>query len=334
MSFDRLKRREFISLLGGAAAAWPLAVRAQEGERVRRVGVLMVIAADDPEVTRRLAGFQQTLQELGWNDGGNLRLDYRWGPNLPDRVRRDASELLGLAPNVVVASSGAASAAFQQLSRTVPIVFVGIIDAVAGGRVASLAQPGGNATGFISVEYGMSGKLLELLKEIAPRTKRAAVVRDPTTPGGAGQYGAIQAVAPSFGVELSPIDLRDPGEIERGIAAFGQAPNGGLIVPASALATFQRETIITATARHRLPAVYSGRQFVASAGLISYAPAQSELWRGAAGYVDRILRGAKPADLPVQTPTKYELLINLKTAKALNLEISPSVLARADEVIE
>jgi putative ABC transport system substrate-binding protein len=276
----------------------------------------------------------QALQEQGWTDGRNLRLDYRWGQNVADRLRRDSTELLALGPDVVVASSGQGVAAFQQASRTVPIVFVGIIDAVGAGRIASLAEPGGNATGFMSVEFGMSGKLIELLKEIAPGVKRSAVIRDPTSPGGIGQYGAIQAVAPTFGVELSPIDLRDPGEIERGIADFARKPNGGLIVPISALATFHRKTIEAAAARHQLPTVYANRQFVAEGGLISYGPDPIDLYLRAADYVSRILNGEKPAALPVQMPTKYELVLNLKTAKTLGLEIPPSLLAIADEVIE
>jgi ABC-type uncharacterized transport system substrate-binding protein len=334
MQFDHLRRRDFIVLLGGGAAAWPLAARAQQGGLARRVGMLMNLEADDPEAKARMTLFSAALQELGWVAGRNLLLDYRWGINVPDRMRRDATELIALAPDVVVTSTGTGVAALQQASRTVPIVFTGIIDAVAEGRVESLARPGGNATGFMSVEYGTSGKLLELLKEIAPDVKRAAVVRDPTSPGGIGQYEPLQAAAPSFGVALASVDVRNPGEIESGIADFARYPNGGLIVPRNALANFHRERIVAAAARHRLPAVYPGREFAMSGGLISYGGVTSEQWRGTAGYVDRILKGAKPADLPVQTPTRYELIINLKTAKVLGITVPLTLLARADEVIE
>ena len=334
MQFDHLRRRDFIVLVGAGAAAWPLAARAQQGGPARRVGLLMNLEADDPESKVRMTLFSEALQKLGWVADRNLRLDYRWGNNVPERMRRDATELVALAPDVVVTTTGTGVAALQQASRTVPIVFAGIVDAVAEGRVESLARPGGNATGFMSVEYGMSAKLLELLKEIAPDVKRAAVVRDPTSPGGIGQFEPLQVAAPSFGVALSSVDVRDPDGIERGIADFARDPNGGLIVPQNALANFHRERIVAAAARHRLPAVYPTREFAASGGLISYGGVTSEQWRGTAGYVDRILKGAKPAELPVQTPTRYELIINLKTAKALGLAVPLTLFARADEVIE
>jgi putative tryptophan/tyrosine transport system substrate-binding protein len=327
-----MRRREFITLVGGAAA-WPLAARAQQGERVRRIGVLLYAAAADQEYQARLAAFAQTLTHLGWSDGHNLRIDTRWAT--ADDIRRHAAELAASAPDVLVAGTGSATVApLLQATRTVPIVFVVVIDPVGAGFVASLARPGGNATGFTIFEYGMSGKWLELLRETAPRVTRAAVLRDPAVASGIGQFGAIQAVAPSMGVELSPIDVHDAGEIERAVTAFARASNGGLIVTASALALVHRDLIITLAARHRLPAVYSDRIFVTGGGLISYGPDRVDQFRRAAGYVDRILKGEKPADLPVQAPTKYELAINLKTAKALGLEIPPMMLARADEVIE
>ena len=329
-----MKRREFITLLGGAAAAWPLAARAQQAERVRRIGVLIYQAAGDAEGQARLAAFLQSLQQLGWSDGRNLRIDTRWA-TAEDILRRHVAELVALAPDVLVAASGTATVApLLQATRTVPIVFVITIDPVGAGFVASLAKPGGNATGFMAYEYSMSGKWLELLKEIAPRVTRAAVLRDPAIASGIGQFGAVQAVAPSLGVELSPVDVRDAGEIERAVTAFARTSNGGLIVTASALGTVHRQLIIGLAARHKLPAVYFNRAYVTAGGLISYAPDVIDEYRRAAGYVDRILRGEKPADLPVQAPTKFELVINLKTAKALGLEIPPMLLARADEVIE
>jgi len=328
-----MKRREFIILLGGSAAAWPLAARAQQGDRMRRIGVLMYLPADDPEGQARLAALAQGLKQLGWSDGGNLRIDTRWAN--ADDIRRHAVELAALAPDVLVAGTGTATVApLLQATRTVPIVFVTVIDPVGAGFVASLARPGGNATGFTLYEYGMSGKWLELLKEIAPRVTRAAVFRDPAIASGIGQFGAVQAVAPSLGVELSPVDVRDAGEIERAVAAFASGLNGGLIVTASGSATGHRQLIVTLAARHRLPTVYSSRVFVTAGGLISYGPDLNDQFRRAAGYVDRILKGEKPADLPVQAPTKFELVINLKTAKALGLEVPSTLLARADEVIE
>jgi putative ABC transport system substrate-binding protein len=331
-----MKRREFITLLGGAAAvAWPLAARAQQPDRVRRIGVLMASAADDSESQARIAAFLQGLQQLGWADGRNMRIDTRWATTDADDIRRHAAELAALAPDVLVAATGTVTAApLLQATRTVPIVFVQVIDPVGAGFVVSLARPGGNATGFTIYEYGMSGKWLELLKEIAPRMARAAVLRDPAIASGIGQFAAAQAVAPSLGVELSPVDVRDAGEIEHAVTAFARSSNGGLIVTASALATRHRDLIIALAARHRLPAVYSYRYMVAAGGLVSYGPDSIDQYRRAAGYVDRILKGEKPADLPVQAPTKYELVINLKTANALGLDIPTTVLSRADEVIE
>jgi putative tryptophan/tyrosine transport system substrate-binding protein len=329
-----VKRREFIALLGGAAGTWPLAAGAQQTERVRRIGVLMNLAADDPEGQARIAAFHQGLQEWGWTIGRNVRIDVRWETGDADRIRRYAAELVALAPDVILASASAAMTAVQQTSRTVPIVFVNIIDPVGAGYVASLARPGGNATGFTPFDYGLSGKWLELLKQIAPGVTRAAVLRDPAVGSGVGQFAIIQAVAPSFGVELHPIDVRDPGEIEHAVVAFARLPNSGLIIVGAPAVVVRRHLIITLAARHRLPAVYPFAYFIRNGGLISYGPDTVDPYRRAAGYVDRILKGEKPADLPVQAPTKYELVINLKTAKALGIEIPSSVLARADEVIE
>ena len=327
-----MKRREFITLLGGAAA-WPLAARAQQPDRMRRIGVFMNLASDDAEGQARNAAFLQGLQEAGWAVGRNVRIEYRWGAGDPELFRRYAAELVALAPDVILAS-GASMYALQQVTREVPIVFVQVPDPVGAGIVLSMARPGRNATGFTRFEYGVSAKWLELLKEIAPRVTRAAVVRDPAIPTGTGQLGAIQSVAPSFGVELSPVDVRDVREIEGTVAAFARGSNGGLIVTASALAVVHREVIITLATRYKLPAVFFLRSFVTDGGLISYGPDSMDQFRRAAGYVDRILKGEKPADLPVQAPTKYELVINLKTAKALGLEVPPTLLARADEVIE
>ena len=331
-----MRRREFITLIGGAAAAWPLAAGAQQGERMRRIGVLIGSAgdADDTDVQERLAAFQQGLQQLGWTDGRNVQIEYRWGAGDADRIRRFAAELVALAPDVILATGTSTAGVLQQATRTVPIVFVNVADPVGAGFVDSLARPGGNVTGFLNFEYGLAGKWLELLKQIAPGVTRVAVIRDPPTSAGIGQFGAIQAVAPSFGMELTPVNLRDAGEIERAVAAFARAPNGGLIVTGSALATLHRDLIIALAAKHRLPAVYSVPLFVADGGLISYGADLVDQYRRAAGYVDRILKGEKPADLPVQAPTKYELVINLKTAKALGLDMPPTLLARADEVIE
>jgi putative ABC transport system substrate-binding protein len=325
-------RREFITLLGGAVAAWPFTATAQQGERMRRIGVLMY-GAESAEAQARLTAFAHALKQLGWSDGRNLRIDIRWA--MADDARSHAAELVALAPDVLLAATGTATVApLLQATRAVPIVFVTVIDPVGAGFVESLAQPGGNATGFTNYEYSMSGKWLELLKEMAPGVTRAAVLRDPTIASGIGQFGAVQIVAPSLGVDVSPVDLRDAGEIERGITAFAKGVNGGLIVTGSALGIVHRELITTLAARHKLPAVYSGRFYVTVGGLISYAPDVIDQFRRAAGYVDRILKGEKPGDLPVQAPTKYELVINLKTAKALGLTVPDSLLARADEVIE
>jgi putative ABC transport system substrate-binding protein len=328
-------RREFITLLGGAAVACPLAARAQQADRVRRVGVLMNLTADDPEASTRVTALAQGLQQWGWTDGRNVRIDYRWGAAGADHSRKYAAELVTLAPDVILASGTPAVAALQQATRTVPIIFVNAVDPVGAGLVDSLAQPGGNATGFILFEYGISAKWLELLREIAPQLKRAAVLRDPNTASGIGQLAVIQAAAPSFGVEVRPVGVgANAEEIERAVTAFARSSNGGLIVAASTLAGVHRKLIIALAARHRLPAVYSLRYFATDGGLISYGPNSIDPFRRAADYVDRILRGEKPADLPVQAPTKYELVINLKTARALGLEVPPTLLARADEVIE
>jgi len=327
-------RRDFITLLGGATIAWPLAARAQQPERMRRVGVLMNLGSDDAEAQARNAAFLQGLQELGWTVGRNVRIEYRWGAGDAELFRRHASELVALAPDVILAGGGAVVPSLLQATRTVPIVFTGTPDPVGAGFVESLARPGGNATGFTIYEYGISGKWLELLKEIAPHVTRAAVIRDPAIAAGLGSWGAIQSVAPSLGVELRPLGVRDAGEIERVVTAFARSSNGGLIVTGSALAIVHRELIATLAARHRLPAVYPLRLFVTVGGLISYGPDSIDPYRLAAGYVDRILKGEKAADLPVQAPTKYELVINLKTAKALGIEVPATLLARADEVIE
>ena len=315
--------------------AWPLAARAQQADRMRRVGVLLNRVADDPEEQARLAAFLQRLQELGWTDGRNVRIDYRWAAADADRSRTYAAELVALAPDVILAAGSQSTAALLQTTRTVPIVFVNVVDPVGAGYVARLARPGGNATGFTPFEYSLSGKWLELLKEIAPNLTRIAILRDPGIATGIGQFAAIQAMAsPSLGVELSPIDVRDGGKIERDIAALARESNSGLIVTASSGASVHRELIIMLAARHGLPAVYPFRYFVTRGGLISYGPDPTDQFRRAAGYVDRILKGEKAADLPVQSPTKYELAINLKTANALGLTMPPSLLARADQVIE
>jgi len=328
-----MKRREFITLLGGAAAAWPLAARAQQTDRVRRIGVFMNSAADDPEGQARNTAFVQALQQLGWTDGRNARIDTRWGTDAGS-TRKYAAELVALAPDVILASASTATSALQQTTRTVPIVFVTVIDPVGAGYVESLARPGGNLTGFSLFEYGLSGKWPELLKEIAPRVTRVAVLRDTAVGSGVGQYAIIQAVAPSLGVELRPIDMRDAGEIERAVVAFARVPNSGLIIVGAPSAVVHRNLIVTLAARHQLPAVYPLSYFARSGGLMSYGPDSIEPYRRAAGYIDRILKGEKPADLPVQAPTKYELTINLKTAKALGLDVPPSLLALADKVIE
>jgi putative ABC transport system substrate-binding protein len=331
-----MTRRQFIGLLGGAVA-WPLAARAQQTERMRRIGVLTSAVESDPTATvlASITAFAQGLGELGWTVGRNVQIEYRWGAGDPDRFRRYAVELIALSPDVVLATAGSIVGAFQQVSRTVPIVFVTTIDPVGAGLIDSLSRPGGNATGFTIYEFSIGGKWLELLKEIAPGVKRVAVIRDPSVPAGSGGFAAIQTVAPSLGVELTPVSVRDAGEIERAIAAFARGSNGGLILvgPTSSVQRY-RDLIIALAARHRLPAIYPARRYVAGGGLISYGVDPIDQFRRAAGYVDRILRGEKPADLPVQAPTKYELVINLKTAKALGIDVPQSLLARADEVIE
>ena len=329
-----MRRREFITLLGGAAAAWPISARAQQTDRVRRIGVLFSLAATDPESQTRKTAFEQGLQELGWTDGRNVRIEYRWGAGDAANVRKYAAELIALAPDVILVSGGSVVGLVLQLTHTVPVVFTQTPDPVGAGFVDSVAHPGGNATGFTNSEYAENAKLLELLKEIAPRVTRAAVLRDPASPQGTGQWGVIQAAAPSVRIEVSAVNVRNADEIERAVAAFARSSNGGLIVPGSALAIVHRKLIIELAARHKLPAVYSISFFVTDGGLISYGADGIEPHRRAAAYVDRILKGEKPADLPVQAPTKYELVVNLKTAKALSLAIPPAVLARADEVIE
>jgi putative ABC transport system substrate-binding protein len=328
------KRREFITLLGSAAVAWPRSARAQQGELMRRIGVLMNLAADDAQSKARIAAFLEGLQQLGWTDGRNVTIDYRWGAGDHERIRKFAQELVALAPDVILASGAITVVPLQQVSRTVPIVFGNVTDPVGQGVVANLARPGGNATGFTTFEYGISAKWLELLKQVAPRTTRAAVLRDPTLIPSMSQFAAIQSVAPSLGVELTPIDTRNAGEIERSLATFGREANSGLIVVTGTSAIIHRELIISLAARYRMPAVYPFRYYAMGGGLCSYGPDQDDAWRRAAGYVDRILKGEKPADLPVQPPTKYELVINLKAAKTLGIEIPPTLLARADEVIE
>jgi putative ABC transport system substrate-binding protein len=327
-----MQRREFITLFGGAAA-WPLTARAQQSERMRRIGVLVTLAEDDPEGQARVAVLVQTLQSLGWTTGRNVQIDIRWGVADAASSRRYAAEMVALAPDVILTGASPATAAVQEATRTLPIVFVNVTDPVGAGYVDSLARPGGNATGFLLFEYSLGGKWLELLKQIAPGVTRVAVLRDAAT-SGQGQFGAIQAVTPSLKMEVSPVNMRDAGEIERAIAAFARSPNGGLIVTASPGSLFHRKLIITLAARHKLPTVYFLRGFVKDGGLISYGPDPVAPYGQAASYVDRILKGEKPADLPVQAPTKYELVINLKTAKALGLTVPPALIGRADEVIE
>jgi putative ABC transport system substrate-binding protein len=334
MQFDQMKRREFITLLGGATAAWPLAAGAQQ-ERVRRVGVLAGSGTpDDPDVKERYAALVQRLQQLGWSEGRNLRIEAHWTASEPDDLRKRAAELVALAPDVIVAGGTSTVAPLLQATRTVPIVFAGTADPVGAGMVASLARPGGNATGFMQFEFSLSAKWPELLKQIAPSVTRAVVLRDATLSAGIGQFAVIQSAAPSVGMDVSPVNVRIAQEIEQAITAFARSPHGGLIVTASGLAAIHRDLIITLASRHKLPAVYPRRLFVAEGGLMCYGPDRIELFRQAAQYVDRILKGEKPADLPVQAPTKYELVINLRTAKALGLEVPPTLLARADEVIE
>jgi putative ABC transport system substrate-binding protein len=329
-----MKRREFITLVGGGVAAWPLSARAQQTERVRRIGILLPAAADDAEFQAWVGAFLQGLAVLGWTIGRNVRIDTRWATANAAEIRRHAAELAALAPDVILASGTSTVGPLLQATRTVPVVFPVVVDPVGAGFVDSLARPGGNATGFLLFEYSISGKWLELLKQLAPGVTRVAVLRDPATPTGIGQFGVIQAVAPSLRVEVSPLNVRDADEIERGVAAFARSSNGGLILTGGNRAILHRDLIITLAARHKLPAVYADRFFVAAGGLISYGPDRIDQYRRAAAYVDRILKGEKAADLPVQAPTKYEVVINLKTAKVLGLDIPSSLLARADEVIE
>jgi putative ABC transport system substrate-binding protein len=334
MQFGQLKRREFMTLLGGAAAAWPLAARAQQPERMRRVGVLMTRLADDSQSRLQVAAFQQRLQELGWTNDANIRIEYRWGAGDTGKYRKYAAELVALASDVIVAVGGSSVEAVQEISHSVPIVFLQVTDPVNRGLIASLARPHGNETGFVQFDFAICAKWLELLKQVAPRVSRVAVLRDPSQFSGNGQMAAIQSAAPAFGIELTPIDMREADVIEPGLKAFAQGANQGIIVTATAKADIHRRLIMDLAARYRWPAVYPYRIYVAEGGLISYGPNVIDEFRRAAGYVDRILKGEKPSHLPVQAPTKYELVINLKTAKALGLEVPPSVLARADEVIE
>ena len=329
-----MKRREFIALLGGAVA-WPITARSQS-DGTRRIGALMNLAADDAESLARNAAFLQGLQEAGWAVGRNIRIDYRWRPSDGDAagLPRLATELVGAAPDVILAVGASSVSALQQITRTLPIVFVNVIDPIGAGFVESLSRPGGNATGFTIYDYGISSKWLELLKEVAPALTRVAVLRDPGNPVAGGQLGAIQAVAPALGVEISPMGVRDADEIERAVTSFAREPNRGLIATGTPLTLVHRQLIIALAARHMLPAVYFNRVYVTNGGLLSYGSDQIDQFRRAAGYVNRILKGEKPADLPVQNPIKHELLINLKTAKALGLDVPPTLLARADEVIE
>jgi len=329
-----VKRREFITLIGGAAAAWPLAARAQQAERMRRIGVISAGRSDDPDVRARNAAFVQGLAQLGWTDGRNVRIDYRWGEGNADDLRKYAAELVALAPDVILAPGGPAVERLLQATRVVPIVFVIAIDPVGSGFVESLSRPGVGATGFMQLEYNLCAKWLELLKEIAPGVTRVAVLRDPTTPTGVGQFAVIQSAAPSLGVEVIPINVRDAPEVERAVTAFARTGNDGLIVTAGPLPALHRNLIAALAARHKLPAIYPNRFYVVGGGLVSYGADFVDQYRRAAGYVDRILKGEKPADLPVQAPTKYDLVINLKTAKALGLTFPQSVQASADEVIE
>ncbi|MGA7664266.1 MAG: ABC transporter substrate-binding protein [Pseudolabrys sp.] len=329
-----MRRREFITLIGGAAAAWPFAVRAQQPERMRRIGILLPAAADDAEFQAWVGSFLQGLQQLGWTIGRNVQIDTRWATANAAAIRRHATELAALAPDLILAHGSMTVGPSLEATHTVPIVFPVAADPVSAGFVNNLARPGGNATGFMNFEYGIAGKWLELLKEIAPGVTRAAVLRDTTNPTGIAMFGVIQAIAPSFRVELTSVNIRDEPEIERAIAAFGRSSNVGLVVTPSGSALRHRDLIVALAARYKLPAVYFERSYVAAGGLVSYGTDFVEQYRQAAGYVDRILRGEKPADLPVQAPTKYELVLNLKTAKALGIVVPPALLAQANEVIE
>jgi putative ABC transport system substrate-binding protein len=328
-----MRRRDFITRFAGVAVAWPLGARAQQGGRVRRIGVLLSAAADDRRFQARVGAFRQALQQLGWNIDHNVQIDIRWATTAAE-IRRHATELVALAPDVILTHGTSTTGPIHQATQTVPIIFVVVVDPVGAGFVESLARPAGNATGFMQFEYSLAGKWLELLKQIIPSLKRVAVLRDPAIPTGPAQFGIIQAVAPSLRVEVTPVNMRNSAEIERAISTFANSANGGLIVTSSVWASTLRNHIITLAAQHKLPAVYYNRYFVAAGGLVSYGTDFIEQYRLAAGYVDRILKGEKPADLPVQAPTKYELVINLKTAKALGLELPSMLLARADEVIE
>jgi putative ABC transport system substrate-binding protein len=328
-----MRRRDFIAALGGATAM-PFAARAQQGERMRRIGVLLPATADDPDFQARIGAFLQELQLFGWAIGRNVQIEVRWTTESAAEIRRHAVELTALTPDVILAHGASTVGPLLQATRTVPVVFPVISDPVAAGFVDSLARPGGNATGFMTSEYSLSGKWLELLKQIAPAVTRVAVLRDPTTPTGPAVFGVLQAVAPSRGVEVTAFNVRNALELEHAVATFARASNAGVIVPGSAAASHHRKVITTLMARHRLPAVYPSRHFVVADGLISYGADFVDQYRQAAAYVDRILKGEKPADLPVQQPTKFELVINLKTAKALGLSVPQTILASADEVIE
>jgi putative ABC transport system substrate-binding protein len=330
----QMRRRDFVNFLGVAAIAWPLAALAQQSQRVRRIGAMINRAADDQEAADAIAAFSQGLGELGWSVGGNVRIEYRFGAGDAGVSRKIAAELIALTPDIILASGTVAVAALQQLSPSIPVVFAVVTDPVAAGFVDSIARPGGNITGFMNSEYSLNSKLLELLKQIVPQITHAAVLRDLSNPAGASQFTAIQAVASSQGMTVSPVSVRDAKEIERAIAAAARSTDGGLIVTGSASATVHRDLIVTLAARYKIPAIYSDRFIVTRGGLIAYGPDRIEQFRRAAGYVDRILKGEKPADLPVQAPTKYELVVNLKTARALGLTVPPTLLASADEVIE
>jgi ABC-type uncharacterized transport system substrate-binding protein len=329
-----VRRREFIGLVGGAAAAWPLAARAQQSERVRRIGVLQAIDESDPEGQRRKAAFVRGLQKLGWTEGANLVIDYRWGGSNSERIRLYTAELVGLKPDVIWTSGALALLPLKRATRTIPIIFTLVYDPVGSGFVASLAQPGGNITGFTLGEFSMGGKMLEVLKEVAPQVSRVAVILNLDQPPHVAMWRTIEAMAPSFGVRLAATDVQSSAEIERAIEVFAREPNGGLVVLPGPVAIVHRELVIALAARHRLPAVYGFRYFITSGGLVSYGVDSVDQSRQAAAYVDRILKGAKPSDLPVQQPTTFELAINLKTAKALGLTIPVSFQQRADEVIE
>ena len=329
-----MRRREFITLVGSAAVAWPFAVTAQQGARVRRIAVLSTLPADDPIWQIRIAAFHQALGELGWTIGRNIQIEYSVSPGNDAQLRRRAAELVALAPEVILCNGTSAVQPMMDATRSVPIVFINVTDPLGAGYVASLARPGANITGFAQFEYGMSGKWLELLKQIAPSLKRVAVLRDPTTPTGIAQLASITSSAPSFGVVISPLDVRVPADIDRAVTGFAAGGNGGLILSSGAPSIRNRELVVALAARHRLPSIYPYRGFAVSGGLMSYGVDATDAPRGAAGYVDRILKGERPADLPVQQPTKFELVVNLKVAKAIGLTVPQNILASADEVIE